>query len=91
MSLHDCSLTSFSCNKSYIVFQVSSVFTATLEDLCDPDKQAYTKFNTGVVLPLFYNEPYKIWGFTAFILDFCLYNLLPDFYTLRYRQGKTQK
>lgn len=65
--------------------EVSSVFTATLEDLCDLEKQAYTKFKNGVVYPLFYKEPYKIWGFTAVILDFCLANLLPDFYSLCYR------
>ena len=68
--------------------EVSSVFTAKLEDLCNPDKQAHTKFKNGVVMPLFYREPYKIWGFTAIILDFCLSNLLPDYYSLRYRRKK---
>jgi hypothetical protein len=59
-----------------------------LEDLCDPGKQAHTKFKNGVVMPLFYREPYKIWGFTAVILDFSLSNLLPDLYSRRYRGKK---
>ncbi|XP_028394062.1 nucleoside diphosphate-linked moiety X motif 8-like isoform X5 [Dendronephthya gigantea] len=64
--------------------EVTSVFTATLEDLCDPNRHAYTKFRNGSVLPLFFQEPYKIWGFTAVILDLCLSNLLPNIYFPRF-------
>ncbi|XP_046851586.1 mitochondrial coenzyme A diphosphatase NUDT8-like [Xenia sp. Carnegie-2017] len=85
--IHNVDISTLTINKN----EVESVFTVALEDLCDVAQQAHTKFKSGTVLPLFYQHPYKIWGFTAVIMDFCLANLLPDFYTLRFVSSRKQK
>lgn len=66
--------------------EVSSVFTVSIEDLCNPANQAYTKFCNGVIMPLFIKKPYNIWGFTAIILDTILANLVPNAYSLKWRR-----
>ena len=63
---------------------MASVFDLSLDHVCSPDNQRYTKHkHLGVSImkrPVFINGPYKIWGYTAIVLDFAMAILCPEFY-----------
>ncbi|KAL9971348.1 hypothetical protein ACROYT_G023861 [Oculina patagonica] len=58
--------------------EVESVFTLTLEHVCNPINRGYTKFTSQAVLPLFLNGPHRIWGLTAIILEQVLLMAVPE-------------
>ncbi|KAK2556530.1 Mitochondrial coenzyme A diphosphatase NUDT8 [Acropora cervicornis] len=62
--------------------EVESVFTLSLEHLCDPVNSRYTTFKRQVLirLPVFVNGPHKVWGLTATILEQVLLALIPEMY-----------
>ncbi|XP_074627427.1 mitochondrial coenzyme A diphosphatase NUDT8-like isoform X2 [Acropora palmata] len=62
--------------------KVESVFTLSLEHLCDPVNSRYTTFKRQVLirLPVFVNGPHKVWGLTATILEQVLLALIPEMY-----------
>ncbi|KAJ7393537.1 nudix (nucleoside diphosphate linked moiety X)-type motif 8 [Desmophyllum pertusum] len=69
--------------------EVESVFTLSLEHVCNPVNRGYTKFTSQAVLPLFLNGPHRIWGLTAIILEQVLLALAPEnFQQQLYRTGK---
>jgi len=69
--------------------QVESVFTLSLEHVCNPINRGYTKFTSQAVLPLFLNGPHRIWGLTAIVLEQVLLALLPENYPQQvFRPGK---
>ncbi|XP_045774412.1 mitochondrial coenzyme A diphosphatase NUDT8-like [Maniola jurtina] len=57
--------------------EVSEVFAAPLEILCDPKNQFYTQFKNGYILPVFAVKEFKIWGVTAYMTHVFLSCLLP--------------
>lgn len=68
----------------YLIPQVESVFTLSLEHLCSAKNQRYTKFkHLGVSImkrPVFVNGPHRIWGLTAIVLDVVMATFCPEFY-----------
>lgn len=69
--------------------EVESVFTLSLEHVCNPTNYGYTKFASQAVLPLFLNGPHRIWGLTAIVLEQVLLALLPENYPQQlFRPGK---
>ncbi|XP_068700517.1 mitochondrial coenzyme A diphosphatase NUDT8-like [Montipora capricornis] len=62
--------------------EVESVFTLSLEHLCNPVNVGYTTFKRQPLtrLPVFVNGPHKIWGLTATILEQVLLVLIPQNY-----------
>lgn len=57
--------------------EVSVVFAAPLDMLCDPKNQFYTQFRNGYILPVFAIDEYRIWGVTAYMTHIFLSCLLP--------------
>lgn len=62
--------------------EVESVFTLSLEHLCNPVNVGYTTFKRQPLtrLPVFVNGPHKVWGLTATILEQVLLVLIPQNY-----------
>ncbi|CAH2246272.1 jg3716 [Pararge aegeria aegeria] len=56
--------------------EVSEVFAATLDMLCDSQNHFYTQFKNGYILPVYVVEEFKIWGVTAYMTHIFLSCLL---------------
>ena len=58
--------------------EVSDVFALSIDHLLDPQNKEYKPhpFSNGVPMPVFHGGPRDIWGFSAFVLDGCLRELI---------------
>ncbi|XP_055928374.1 mitochondrial coenzyme A diphosphatase NUDT8-like isoform X1 [Argiope bruennichi] len=60
--------------------EVEYVFAVSLESLCDPTNNFYTRYKHGYAMPVYIVGEYRIWGLSAMILHYLLKCLLPDSY-----------
>jgi len=58
--------------------EVEKAFAVRIEDLCKPDKLAYTQFKAGFSTPTFLGGEHRIWGLTGVITHAFMKCLLPS-------------
>jgi len=67
--------------------EVEEAFVVTLEKLCDPELQGYTRFQGFYrSFPSYLGGKYRIWGFTGIITHIILECLLPNVYKHKVQQ-----
>ncbi|XP_013404095.1 uncharacterized protein LOC106169237 [Lingula anatina] len=76
--------------------EVEEIFFQSIESLCNPEHQGYTRFRTvikpvypnGYTLPAFTGGAHRIWGLTAVVLHQTLRAIAPGIYNYRILHGK---